>query len=363
MVNTDSYVVWDVPGASVSIVINLELVDALKRAFQSRGRRGRKGIFGILLGRRSTVTHSHRSLLSIEDCQIGSGEHDGTLSRLGVVTADDTVIGERDEILMLVRQVAKDGPIARLFWRGEHTQIPLDSARLQRDGFILLHGSPASAREPIPAGRSNWRQFVWIPMLGAVGVCLCVIFWPEREAEQPITPEMVESPAPETPAPVMAPLKPPAPKPAAQRRPAETRRRLTPPTVAVELNLAPESAARRMVDRVPALPLLRRFQVKDDQDFVAPNPLQNPKPPVPPELAEKFPGEWSVELRVAIDKDGQVSHISNLESSANSEFVNLARAAVSRWTFEPARLHDRPVASALDVTIRFRNPAPANAGR
>jgi len=184
-----------------------------------------------------------------------------------------------------------------------------------------------------------------------MAVCAVLAFWPEREFEQPVPIETVRDHISEPLPAVPPPHRIAAPRPVIRSRP-----RPNPPTVSVEFHPVPESAARKMVNRVPALPLLRRFQVKSDEDFVSPNPLREAKPAFPADLARRFPGEWRVDLRVAIDKFGQVSHVSVLGPSANSEFVNLAREAASRWEFEPARLHDRPVSGALDVMFRFHNP-------
>jgi len=106
--NTDSYVVWDVPGQPGSVLLNLDLVDALRRSFQGKARPKRRGIFGILLGRPS-VTESHRALITIEDCYPVTDDQedwrtdDTTLSPVGLVREDEAVVGQK-EVLLVVRR-------------------------------------------------------------------------------------------------------------------------------------------------------------------------------------------------------------------------------------------------------------------
>ena len=153
------------------------------------------------------------------------------------------------------------------------------------------------------------------------------------------------------------PAQPDNTPPPIQRR--ERPRRVNPPaTVTVEYRPAPENTVRRVVNRVPGLRLLPlpRFLYKDGDDFVPASPSSQPRPAVPADVARAFPGAWRVDLRVAVDKSGEVTHASLLTPNANREFVKLALNAIDQWQFEPARVRNRPVSSALDITFMFRNP-------
>jgi protein TonB len=58
-------------------------------------------------------------------------------------------------------------------------------------------------------------------------------------------------------------------------------------------------------------------------------------------------------LRVSIDERGRVSGVSLIKSSGHSLLDERARTAVQRWTFRPARQNGRPVATRVDVPVRF----------
>jgi Gram-negative bacterial TonB protein C-terminal len=341
--NTDSYVVWDAPGQPCSILLNLELVDALQRWVQTKPSR----VSGVLLGRHS-ISDLKRTLVTIEDCDLEAGkiETAGGLSAVGVVSATETA-ADPSHVLLIVRRVANDVPLAKLVWRGESTEMPLDSTHLKSGGFTILHGR-GPAKPPIRKQPSNWRKWAWVPLAAGMALWAIVLFWPERKPEEPPAAEVATS---------AATVPPPVALPKAQERvapkPVPRRQRNPPPsgTVTVDYRPAPESTRRGIFGR------LRRLQIRGDSDFVPAKPFRETKPSVPAETARRFPGEWRVDLRLSIDKSGQVSHVGVLGPSADSELVGLARAAASRWEFHPARLRDRPVSSVLDLTFRFRNPA------
>lgn len=80
--------------------------------------------------------------------------------------------------------------------------------------------------------------------------------------------------------------------------------------------------------------------------------LYNPHPSYP-EVSRKAGHTGVVMLRVSIDERGRVSGVSLIKSSGHSLLDERARTAVQRWTFRPARQNGRPVATRVDVPVRF----------
>lgn len=347
MDNTDSYVVWDVPGQSASILLNLELLDALRRWIQMKPR----GISGALLGHQSLAA-SRRSLLTIEDCDIeaSKSEPSGALWAVGFVRENE-IDADPDDVVLIVRRVSKDVPMAKLVWRGEATEIPLDSARLKAGGFTILRGG-GGVKSSVPRQRSGWRRWAWVPLAAGMAICAALVFWPERNSEEPAAAVIATAQPPAPAPPTAGPLHPRH----SAAKPVPRRPRIAPAvaTVTIDYRAVPVSAGRSIFSR------LRLFPARSDGVYVPARPLRETKPAIPAALARKLSGESRVNLRVLIDKTGQVSHISVLGPGSNPEFVSLARAAVSHWQFEPARQRDLAVLSALDVTFRFRNPVAKN---
>ena len=58
-------------------------------------------------------------------------------------------------------------------------------------------------------------------------------------------------------------------------------------------------------------------------------------------------------LGVQVNAEGNVSNVSLAESSGYPLLDKSAMEAVRRWTFEPAREGGFPVASRVDVPVRF----------
>lgn len=83
-----------------------------------------------------------------------------------------------------------------------------------------------------------------------------------------------------------------------------------------------------------------------------PDYLRNP-PPVYPEECRRRGEEGLVILSVAIAADGSPSDVQIKESSKCERLDQAAFKAVSKWRFKPATLAGLPVASRVDVPIRF----------
>ena len=175
----------------------------------------------------------------------------------------------------------------------------------------------------------------------------------------------VMGPSPQTPAapesahvePAPAP-EPPAPPPAVQPISPPLRRPV--PTVNVTYEAAPESSIRRTIQKVPGLRLFQHFQYKGGDDFAPARPVREVRPQLRSSVVRALPGEWRVEVRIALDKRGRVTEVESLSPEADERLVTAAVSAVRQTAFEPAQLHGRDVSSRLLVTVHFRNP-PQNA--
>ena len=82
---------------------------------------------------------------------------------------------------------------------------------------------------------------------------------------------------------------------------------------------------------------------------VAPVPVHQVVPPNPPDADE----DGAVDVKVAIDEDGNVSRAQVLNRSGYLAAVSLR--AARQWQFTPARKHDRPVASEMILHFRFHS--------
>jgi periplasmic protein TonB len=80
--------------------------------------------------------------------------------------------------------------------------------------------------------------------------------------------------------------------------------------------------------------------------------LYNPLPSYP-EAARKTGQRGVVVLRVSINERGRVSAVNLIRSSGHSLLDDRARTAVQRWIFRPARQNGKPVATQVDVPVRF----------
>lgn len=404
----DEYLVWDLPGDACSVLLNLELAHALKRL---AGRRSGADV-GILLGS-IVVMDQNRTLVTIEDCQSLRKEDDfpehlkywrtaepGRLSAIGLVRAaggglapakfarETTTWFTRQftgspGVLLVMESVRGAIPTGRLAWSSSGalddgtawSEIPLDSARLRAGGFTIVQGSPAFeyGLAPEQAPKRTLRQWAWVPLAVALAGITAFFVWSTyRNVPEPVIGTDTATQEIEPSAPISEPKQVPPSKSIqnpgipvdSQRPPSRNReRRPIPPAVIVEWHAAPEAITRKLANSGVGFPLLRRFRSKEVKDFVPPSPRKQVKPAVPNRAAGELPGEWQVNLRVTIDKSGRVLRATLLNASANREFVRLAQAAIDRWRFQPARLHNRAVPSAVDVTFRFPNAAPTQAER
>jgi protein TonB len=80
--------------------------------------------------------------------------------------------------------------------------------------------------------------------------------------------------------------------------------------------------------------------------------FHNPHPPYP-EVSRKAGHTGVVILRVSVSESGRVAAVTLIKSSGYSLLDDRARTTVQRWIFRPARRDGRPVATQVDVPVRF----------
>ena len=122
------------------------------------------------------------------------------------------------------------------------------------------------------------------------------------------------------------------------------------------------------VSSVVDLPV--RFNL-DEYGIKAPRPEPEPEPePEPvkvkkparlvksarpdyPQTARKQGWEGTVVLRITIGTGGDVENVKIQESSGFSELDESAAQSVKTWQFDPAKLGDDPISSAVDLPVTF----------
>ena len=213
---------------------------------------------------------------------------------------------------------------------------------------LLLHGGVATAvyvLHPLKATRAH------LPL--KPGELLEIVVGSEPAAE------IIRPPAP-----VVQPTELPAPTPLPKPQPAE----IAPPaTLPLAKNEVLPVAAPVMVpiptktvDLIAAqaapAPTISQPPTKAGDD-VPVNYLLNPKPVYPP-AALRRQEEGLVILSVKVEPSGFPSRVQIVQSSRFQELDAAAIVAVRQWQFVPARLGDLPVASQIEVPIRFQLAVP-----
>lgn len=111
---------------------------------------------------------------------------------------------------------------------------------------------------------------------------------------------------------------------------------------------APQDAASRPQSRpAEAVPRGSSAVVEARPDY-----LSNP-PPDYPAQAQRQGWTGTVVLRVRVDADGHARDVRLVTSAGRRILDDAARKAVLGWRFAPARRNGAPVASWVDVPIRF----------
>ena len=73
-----------------------------------------------------------------------------------------------------------------------------------------------------------------------------------------------------------------------------------------------------------------------------------------PLTAKRRHQEGTVILLVAVNASGKAEAVNVKESSGFSTLDDAARDAVTRWKFDPARAAGEPIASKVEVPVRFQ---------
>jgi protein TonB len=180
---------------------------------------------------------------------------------------------------------------------------------------------------------------------------------PLPPAERPIVVGLVATappPSPAPPAPAAEPLSPPPP---AARVP-ETPRRVPKPKIAPSSAPTPAVAA-------PVEPTPSGDGAPATTAAVAPAPgpphaepsavprYRNTPEPEYPAAARRAHQEGVVVLAVEVDATGRPTAVSVRKSSGFPLLDEAARDGVQRWRFDPARSAGVPIASRVEVPVRF----------
>jgi len=207
----------------------------------------------------------------------------------------------------------------------------------------------------------EWRR-IGPFLVFAAGLHLAVLLYPLRLAggkpEIPppvaIMARLVEAVSPPAPLPIEAapaPVPQPMPAPARVRRAVEPRRILAmqPEQDAPAAGPSPEPPeAAPAVPAVPATASGTRAAPRFDAAY-----LHNPRPVYPP-LSRRLGEEGKVLLRVRVSAEGRPVAV-DLEKSSNFERLDeVARQAVERWRFVPARHGDEAIEGTVIVPVEFR---------
>lgn len=137
---------------------------------------------------------------------------------------------------------------------------------------------------------------------------------------------------------------------------------LTPPRLplvsVVSVEPAEPGLLSRGINHVPVLNLLQRHNYKAGDKFSPARPVRRVKPRLPTELEHGEAPPSPVDVKVWIDKSGQVTKAELLSDNSDPEVSDIAANAALKWTFEPARLSDRPVSSEMVMHFRFAPQQP-----
>ena len=109
----------------------------------------------------------------------------------------------------------------------------------------------------------------------------------------------------------------------------------------------------RGINHVPVLNLLQRRTYKAGEHFSPARPVREVKPRISSAWQMKSDTPSLVDVKVWIDKTGQVTKTELLSDDPEPDMAELASNAAYKWTFEPARLADHPVSSEMVLHFRF----------
>jgi protein TonB len=125
-------------------------------------------------------------------------------------------------------------------------------------------------------------------------------------------------------------------------------------TMSKEVRLKPFDTNRTMSKEARLKPFdTNRVSSEAIGPLAKPDYVQNPPPPYPA-LAKQMHQEGIVMLSVDVDREGDPVSVDIIQSSGFRLLDQAALKAVRHWKFQPGRMGDIPVESAVTVPIRFR---------
>jgi hypothetical protein len=103
--------------------------------------------------------------------------------------------------------------------------------------------------------------------------------------------------------------------------------------------------------------LLQRNKFRAGDKFSPAKPVRQVKPRIPAAVQADAGALSPIDVKVWIDKTGQVTKAELLSDHAESQVADIASNAALKWTFEPARLSDHPISSEMVLHFHF-TPKP-----
>ena len=242
-------------------------------------------------------------------------------------------------------------PFFELAW--ESLQVD-PSRRLTLDGARRLLGTPAPSQpaqalaptppppEPSALVRARLAGLALVFVIAAGG-----FGWLRASHHRPSAPSVAASvpPAAAVPSPVSGartPTPPPARKPAASAPPARTLPPAQPVPVVHAPSPAPAAAAPSGPgSQAPSGPAVRGAV------------LTQTTPDIPQRILDTVHGHLYVRVGVQVDAAGKVTGANLDEPGPSRYFANQALKTAQSWTFTPAAIAGRPVASQWTLLFRF----------
>ena len=128
----------------------------------------------------------------------------------------------------------------------------------------------------------------------------------------------------------------------------------TPPIVStVSVEPASPGMISRSINHIPVLNLLQKHRYRAGDNFLPAKPLRQVRPRLPADMQTDSSYPLPVDVKVWIDKNGQVTKAELLSDNAGPEVADIASNAALKWTFSPAKLEDHPVDSQMVMHFRF----------
>ena len=105
----------------------------------------------------------------------------------------------------------------------------------------------------------------------------------------------------------------------------------------------------------PALPKAARRRIRVGGNVQKARLIHHVPALYPPEV-EREAIEGTALFEAVIDRDGTLSGLAPVNSIVDERLVAAARAALSQWRYEPARLNGQPVAVKAKLSVAFQLP-------